>query len=160
MTEETNKSPEGHPLKPVISARIQAACDLATGRRPTDDAIVGTRITGAKKDLNAKGRGPQWYRMVYRNRSWQYVSSERLPSGNFLAADRRAEVYGEVYPGEIVVQHERGGPVDGAWLVASPNTEGKCLIKITFRKRRDGNMTFILPDDSEVVLSDPRAKSR
>jgi len=152
-----NKTLEGGaPTTPAISARVQAACDVATGRTPTDDAATGTRITGAKKDLNAKGRGSQWYRMVYRNRSWQYVSTDRLPNGTFLAADRRAEVYGKVFPGEIVVQHDRGSAVDAAWLVAAPNTEGKCLTKITFAKRRSGDLAFSLPDGSEVVLSDPR----
>lgn len=160
MSDETNKAPEGDaPTTPAISARVQAACDVAAGRTQADDAATGTRITGAKKDLNAKGRGPQWYCMVYRNRSWQYVSTDRLPSGTFLAADRRAEVYGEVYPGEIVVQHDRGSAVDAAWLVAAPNAEGKCLTKITFTKRRSGDLAFTLPDGSEVVLSDPRAKS-
>lgn len=144
---------------PAVSARVQAACDVATGRTPADDAATGKRIIGAKKDLNAKGRGPQWYRMVYRNRSWQYVSTDRLPSGTFRASDRNAEVYGEVYPGEIVVHHDRGSAVDAAWLAATPNAEGKCLIKITFARRRSGNLAFTLPDGSEVVLSDPRAKA-
>jgi hypothetical protein len=68
-----------------------------------DEFAAGVSITGAKKDLNCKGRGPQWYRMVWRPGSWQYVSSDRLPAGNFLASDRRASVSGEVYHGEIVV---------------------------------------------------------
>lgn len=155
----TGPTPTPEPIPaPAIAPRIQSACDIAIGRTPADDAEAGTRIVGAKKDLNAKGRGPQWYRMVYRAGQWQYVSADRLPSGTFLAADRRAEVYGEVYPGEIVVQHDRGAAVDLAWLAAAPNAEGKCLVKIGFARRRDGKLSFALPDGSEVVLPDPRAK--
>lgn len=160
MNDETNKAIEvATPAVPTIPARVQGACDVATGRTQPDDAETGTRVTGAKKDLNAKGRGPQWYRMVYRGGSWRYVSTDRLPNGAFLAADRRAEVYGEVFPGEIVVQHDRGSPVDAAWLVAAPNSEGKCMTKITFAKRRSGDLAFTLPDGSEVVLSDPRGRN-
>lgn len=140
----------------TISGRVQSACDIATGRSPADDAATGTRIIGAKKDLNCKGRGPQWYRMVYR-RSWQYVASERLPSGSFLASERRSEVHGNVYPGEIVVSHDRGRPVDAAWLVLTPDSDGKVLRKIEFASRRDGQLAFRLPDGSEVVLPNPRA---
>lgn len=143
---------------PKLPERFQIACDVATGKVPADPDAEGTSITGAKKDLNSKGRGPIWYRMVYRG-GWQYVSSDRLPNGSFLAADRRATVYGDVYLGEIVVSHHRGAEVDEAWLVVGPDSEGKVLKSITFSKRRDGQMKFVLPDDSEVVLPNPRARS-
>lgn len=154
MNDETSKPAD----KPAISGRLQAACDVAAGRVQPDDAASGTSIIGAKKDLNARSNGPQWYRMVYRNRAWQYVTADRLPSGNFLAADRRAEVSGRVYPGEIVVQHDRGSPVNRAWLVTEA-LAGKCLNLISFSVRRDGRMTFVLPDGGEVVTDDPRTKS-
>lgn len=139
----------------MLSERVQSACDIAAGRTPADPASSGKRIIGAKKDLNCKGRGPPWYRMVYR-RGWQYVSSERLPSGSFRAEERRAEVYGNVYPGEIVVSHDRGKPVDAAWLVLTPDAEGQVLRSIEFASRRDGKLSFSLPDGSEVVLPNPR----
>lgn len=142
---------------PKVALETQAACDIAAGRVQADPAAIGASIIGAKKDLNCKGRGPQWYRMVWRAGTWQYVSDERLPAGSFRASERRAEVHGEVFPGEIVVGHDRGGPVDSAWL-ARERVDGKALVTITFAKRRDGNLAFTLPDGSIVVLSNPRAK--
>lgn len=118
-------------------------------------------ITGAKKDLNCKGRGPQWYRMVWRPGSWQYVSSDRLPAGNFLASDRRASVSGEVYHGEIVVSHDRGSPVDAAWLIRRPaeGGDGKWMKAIDCpTKRRDGQLVFVLPDGTKIDLPNPREK--
>lgn len=141
----------------TISQRVQSACDIAAGRAEADQAATGAAIVGAKKDLNSKGRGPEWYRMVYRG-GWQYVSDERLPSGRFLAADRRASVHGDVYSGEIVVGHDRGSPVDVARLVASPNAEGKVLVPCEFVRRRDGQLGVTLPDGSLVVLPDPRKR--
>ena len=138
-----------------ISDRVQSACDIATGRSPADAGATGTTITGSKKDLNAKGNGPEWHRMVYRG-SWRYVSDDRLPSGRYLASDRRASTSGEVYPGEIVVQHDRGSQVDSAWLACAPNSEGKSLVTCSFERQRDGQLKFSLPDGSEVVLPDPR----
>lgn len=137
---------------------IQVACDIAAGRASADPDAEGARIRGAHKDLNAKGRGPEWYRMVYRGGSWQYVSDERLPSGTYRASDRRATVYGEVYPGEILADHDRGKPVDQIWLAHARDAEGDALTECEFRRRRDGDLAITLPDGSEVVLSDPRRK--
>jgi hypothetical protein len=142
----------------TISDRVKSACDIAAGRAEAAPDATGTRITGSKKDLNAKGRGPEWHRMVYRSGSWRYVSDERLPRGDFRASDRRATVYGEVYPGEIVAQHDRGCPLDSAWLACGPDEDGKVLVACDFRRRRDGKLTFVLPDGSEVVTTNPRAK--
>ena len=140
----------------AIDTRIRSACDIAAGRAPSDPDALGKSITGAKKDLNARGNGPQWYRMVYRESGWQYVSSEQLPNGNYLASDRRATVYGDVFPGEIVVSHDRGKPVDAAWLICTPDEQGKVMTPCGIRKRRDGQLVFELPDASKIVLSDPR----
>lgn len=154
-TLETTPAPA--PTAPVISARTQAACDIATGRVPADPATMGVSMLGAKKDLNCKGRGPEWHRMVWRGGSWNYVSSERLPSGSFRASERRAEVSGEVYPGEIIAQHDRGGPIDAAYLILEPQ-DGKFRLDITVAKRRDGQLVFKLPDGSEVLLPNPRSR--
>jgi len=140
----------------MISDRVRLACDIATGKVPADPAAPGKQITAAYKDLSCKGRGPWWYRMVYRNGGWTYFSDERLPMGTFRASERRATVHGEVYPGEIVVNHDKGGPVDIACLVCGPDEEGRVLEHVEFSKRRDGNLCFVLPDGSEVVLSNPR----
>lgn len=141
-----------------LDTRIAAACDIAAGRTPADPAAPSRRITGAKKDKNARGRGPEWYRMVWRGGSWRYVSDERLPSGNFLAADRRATVYGEVYEGEVCVDHDRGGPVSDAYLVCRPDEGGKVLADCTFARRRDGQLAITLPDGSVILTPDPRKK--
>lgn len=160
---ETTVAPEAQteiptaPEAPKIDPLTQAACDIAAGRTPAGHNASGKSIVGAKKDLNSKGRGLEWYRMVYRG-GWQYVSDEWLPSGSFRASDRRAEIYGDVYPGEIVVAHDRGKPVDLAWLARTPSEASSGLIKINFRSRRDGQLVFTLPDGSEVVLPNPRKK--
>jgi hypothetical protein len=141
----------------AIGPLTRSACDVATGRVLADPTTIGTSIVGAKKDLNSKGRGEHWYRMVHRH-GWRYVSDDRLPSASFRAAERRCEVYGDVYPGEIVVSHDRGQSIDCAWLVRAPDSAGKVLVRIEFSSRRDGNLVFTLPDASEVVLSNPRSR--
>lgn len=161
---ETTMAPEAAPETPVaptaptLRAGVVRACEIATGRAEADSAEEGTVITGALKDLNSKGNGPQWYRMVYRSGSWQYVSTERLPNGSFRASDRRASVSGTVYTGELVISHDRGSPMDAAWLICEPNAEGKVMVGITFASRRDRRITFTLPDGSVVVLANPRGK--
>lgn len=137
----------------MLPEHIQIACDIANKKIPANPESKGIKITGAKKDLNAKGRGPEWYRMVYRGNGWSYVSRERLPRGNYLAAERRATVYGEVYEGEIIVEHDRGEPISGAKLVTNNEIP---LTEIEFFKQRDGNIKFILPDKTEIILPDPR----
>lgn len=141
--------------EPAISDSVRKACDIATGKTPADPSETGRSIFGAKKDLNSKGRGEHWYRMVYRSGGWEYVSDDRLPSGSFLASDRRCDASGDVYAGEIVIQHDRGGPVDVAYLVISPDEK---MRKINFVKQRDGQLRFELPDGSEIILPNPRAK--
>ena len=142
---------------PSIDPRILAACDIAAGRTPADEAAEGARVTGARKDLNAKGNGAHWYRMVWRGGEWVYVSPDRLPAGTFLASDRRAVVYGVVYPGEITIDHDYGAPVDAAGL-AHEEVDGEPLSVIEFTRRRGGKLAFTLVDGSVVVLPDPRAK--
>lgn len=136
------------------------ACAIARGDYPAPGDSEGCKVIGAKKDKNAKGNGPEWYRMVHRDGAWRYVSDERLPSGNFLAGDRRATVYGEVYLGEICIDHDRGSPVTDAYLVVpEPGDEGDdVLLKVEFKKLRGGLIRFSLPDGSEVKLPDPRKK--
>lgn len=152
----TTETPE---VAEALEARIQEACDLAAGRTPADPSAEGHRIIGAEKDLNCKGRGPQYYRMVYRDGSWQYVSDDRLPSGAFRASDRRAKVFGVVFVGEIVASHDRGAQIGVAYLVVSPNPEeGGVLQKIGIKARRDGQLAFTLPDGSEIVTPNPRKR--
>jgi hypothetical protein len=159
MSESATNPVDGNvPATPSISASLQLACDIAAGRAEADPGAHGFKITGAMKDLTCRGRGPQFYRMVYRGGAWQYVSAQRLPNGCYRARERRAEVFGDVFIGEIVVDHNRGAAVDTAYLVDAPDAEGECLENIAFQLRRDGDLTFTLPDGSEVVLTNPRSK--
>ena len=144
-------------MESQISDRVKLACDIAAGRVEADPNTLGIHALAAKKDLNAKGNGPWWYRMVYRNKSWTYFSSDRLPSGSYRASDRRASIYGDVYPGEIMVQHDRGKAIDQAWLILEMNDKEEWREEIQFSKRRDGNLVFDLPDGSKAVLSNPRS---
>lgn len=142
----------------VLEDRLKVACDIVCGRAAADPSEEGKVITGAKKDLNAKGKGPEWYRMVWRSGCWQYVSSDRLPSGNFRASDRRASVSGPVYTGEIVAGHDRGGQIDIAWVICPPDADGKVMVSIEFKKRRDGQLEFSLPSGDKILTPNPRAK--
>lgn len=136
------------------------ACLVALGALPADPADPGVEIVAAKKDLNTKGNGPHWFRMVYRDKRWIYVSTESLPKGNLRASERRAEVRDRVYFGEIVVQHSLGKKVDSAWLVEEPDSEGRALVELNFHALRDGNIRFDLPDGSVLTLPDPRKRDR
>lgn len=147
---------EVNKVNPTIAVSLSEACDIATGKMVIDPNAEGAKIVGAKKDLNGKGNGPYWFRMVWRDKSWQYVSEERLPNGNFLASDRRAIVYGQAYHGEIVVSHDRGKPVDIAWII---DLDKKDDVKheIPFVKTRDRHLLFTLPNGEKIKLPDPRS---
>lgn len=139
-----------------MEQHIQVSCDIAAGRTPADPNAKGQRLRAAHKDLNAKGNGPWWFRMVYRNGDWQYFSEDRLPTGTFLASDRRATVYGDVFAGELVCNHSKAGPVEQMWLACPSDTDSKTLVELSYRKRRDGQLVVTLPDATELVVSNPR----
>lgn len=164
MNETTTQVPETQEeATSLLPAAVLAACEIAAGRAPADPDATALRIVGAKKDLNCKGRGPHWYRMVFRNGAWMYVSTERLPSGTFRASDRRASVYGEVFPGEIVADHDRGGPLNAVGIAHERIVRGdRDKVVLTWmdppKKRRDGLLKVVLPDGSELVVPNPRSK--
>ena len=151
MTEES---------KPVevteTSVRLTLACDIAIGIAVPDPDETGTRIQAAHKYLNAKGKGPWWYRMVYRNDSWEYFSEDRLPAGVFLASDRRATVYGDVFIGELVCQHDRGSKVDVISLIAADVAGGIDLLDVPFCTSRNGQLVLTLPDGRKMTVPNPR----
>lgn len=144
----------------ALPERVEAACDRAAGDKSAQDADAdeaGHSVRAGHKYLNAKGRGDWWYRMVWRNGSWQYFSDEKLPTGTFLAGDRKADVHGDVFIGEIVCQHDKGGPVDAMYLVCAPDEEGKDVLHVVeYRKRKDGQLVVTLPDGREVAVPNPR----
>lgn len=146
----------------AISPHILSACRIATGQDEPSTTDAPIMVRCKHKDLNAKGRGPHWYRLAWRNKAWVYLSSDRLPSGTFLASDRRCTIRGEAYHGEILAQHDYGGPVDAAYLVAIPGPNAAaqdCLISLAKPvKLRDGSLRFELPDGSHVCTLNPRNK--
>jgi hypothetical protein len=152
-------TPETKYIMTQTDSRVTRAADIATGRTQPDPTGTGWTIVGAKKDLNCKGNGPEWYRLVHRYGSWQYVSEERLPSGNFRAAERRATVSGTVFEGEIVAGHHRGGAVESVRLVCYPDSEGKVLVECVFSIRRDGLLAVTLPDGTVIALENPRKRA-
>lgn len=143
-----------------LEDRVRIACDIAAGRTLASPGASGTRIVAAKKDLNAKGNGPWWYRMVWRNGSWEYFSTDRLPMGTSRAHERRAAVYGEVFPGELVCSHDKGSSIDDEVnLVCFPDADDKVLVECgAVTKRRDGQLDIVLPDGSKITVPNPRKK--
>lgn len=117
---------------------------------PNDEAPCN--IMGSHKDYTSRGRCREhWYRMVYRNNQWTYVSSERLPSGTFLAADRNATAYGDVWVGEVIAQHDKGGKIDTMWIVVGEDEAE--IRKVEFTRTRDGRLKL---KDIDVSYPDPR----
>jgi len=148
------------PTELALQQAVIDACGVAAGdRRPDPDARPKS-IRAGHKDLNARGKGTWWYRMAYRDGTWKYFSDERLPSGTFLASDRRATVKGDVFAGELVCSHDKGGPVDAVWLICDEHEgeggEATCMELCGMRKRRDGMLVVALPDGREVAVPDPR----
>lgn len=142
-----------------LAPAVKIACDIAAGRTPADPAGEGREIKGGYKNLNAKGNGPEWYRMVWRSGVWRYVSDDRMPQGKYLASERRCEVRGDVFGGELVAQHDRGAKIDTIYLIRiNPDEAGKSLMKCEFKMRRDGQLAIMLPDGTEVLVPNPRAK--
>lgn len=151
-------SPEPAPEVPAEEDRFCTACRIARGEEQPDPNAPGHRVVAGQKNLNGRGRGDWWYRMVYRQGGWTYFSDGRLPTGIFLASDRRATVYGEVFLGELICCHDYGKPVDGVALVVAPDGGGNVLEWLEYGRRRDGTLSVTLPDGSKVVVPDPRSK--
>jgi hypothetical protein len=147
-----------------MNVLVQSACDVAMGRALSNPESRVFRIVGAKKDLNSKENGAHWYRMVLRNGKWEYVATERLPTGSFLASDRRATVYGDAYHGEITITHDRGSDVDleANLLVEAGEHDGldltkSRLIACDVTKTRAG-LEITLLDGSILKTTNPRKK--
>jgi hypothetical protein len=153
----------------AISEAIRLACDIATGTAK-DPAAAAIRGKGAWRDLNAKGNGTESYRRALSpGGSWRFVSSERLPRGTFLAADRGAKVFGNIYTGDLVADYERslrGGASQGeaahngkVGLIIRRNDEGQVVIKwMDAILQKDGTWRVILPTGAHLTI--PRADWR
>lgn len=147
-----------------IDRDTRVACDVASGRAKPDMEASPVRVLAASKDLNCKGRGPIKYRRVYRDGSWGWVSDEKLPRGSFRASERRAEVWGDAYPGDLVACYDAGVSSSGyeppklerIYLLIGEDENGKTRrVDCEFAKRRDGQVSVTLPDGNKMVVASP-----
>jgi hypothetical protein len=138
----------------TLAPEVIAACEIAaTDGTPPDRP---REIRAAYKDYNARGRCREhWFRLVWRDGAWRYLGDRRLASGTFYAADRHDTVMAEVWPGELIVQHDRGGPIDAAYLVFEG--DGRSLVACDLGRTRDGQLRVTLPDGRQVVRPNPRS---
>lgn len=116
-------------------------------------------VRGAFRDLNSKGKGPETFRKVWRNGSWQWISGT-LPRNTFTAAERYAQTEGDVLTGEIVAQFGRNLPdrkcsLEKWYEVAD---EEKPLKSIKAEKIGLGLYKVTKLDGSTVELPDPIAR--
>ena len=140
------------PPEPEPEKNYARACAIARGEAPPSGQWA--RIRGGHKDYNARGRCREhWYRMVWRG-GWQYVSADRLAVGTERASERQDTTWGEAQVGEIVVQHDRGGPIDKAYIVVA--AEGEQLLAACTLRRREGRLVIGLPDGTKIERPDPR----
>jgi hypothetical protein len=119
-------------------------------------AQTALSISAAHKDHSAKGRRrAHWFRMAWHNGGWEYLGDRRLANGTFYSGDRHDTVYGDVWDGELVAQHDRGGAVDTVYIVSAAAEEER-LQRLAFA-RRSGRLLVTLPDGEELDLPDPRS---
>jgi hypothetical protein len=149
---------------------LARAIRRARGEEPIPDDERPIRVIGARADYSARMRAREhWFRMVYREHRWTYFTDYLEPIG-LRAAQRHQTLYGDVYIGELLAQHDRGGPVDVLYLVADravPRRAGVdresadqrgTLIRLDFYAGRDGKLRVELPDGSALTLPNPRRK--
>jgi hypothetical protein len=141
---------------------ITAACAIPTGEAPADPGAKPVRIRAAHRDHNCKGVGPEWYRMRWSGASWEYFSEGRMPPTGVRASDRHSTLYGQAYDGDLIIQHDRGGPVSEAYIVVGRGFQGSsgatAYLKVCQQVaiRRDGNLEITLPNGAVVVRPNPR----
>jgi len=145
-----------------VGPRTVRACAIARGEQDAPEEPLG-RLCVGNKDVNARGSvHGWWYAMRWNGSTWEYPSDDRLPTGMFLASDRRASIYADVYEGDVFVTHNRGGGIDSeGWVIRVPNTEkgeDKAQKTVTLVKRlRSGLLRIELPDGTSIERPNPRA---
>jgi hypothetical protein len=152
----------------TIDSQLALACALASGGVSPDEAAAAIRVIAAKKDLSAKGSGEESYRrrLPAGETAWEWISDERLPRGHFRASERRAEVRGDVFPGDLLAWFSRqikGGAsqgeatIDSFQLVIGVLSDGRARVSkaLEYTKRRDGKFAVTLPDGSVMVVNSP-----
>lgn len=134
----------------------------AKGEQGIPDEEAPIVIAGAHCDYSARGScRAHWFRMVWRNDSWQYISS-RLAAVGMNSGTRHQTTKGEVWVGEIIASHDRGKPIDAVALIVNrpanaADAAGR-ILWLDFSRRRDGHLSVTLPDQTKLVLPDPRKK--
>jgi len=154
-------APEASPA-PEVNSKTDAlaeACARARGEVaiPGDEAPVG-KWTVARKEYSTRGRCREhWFRMVYRGDQWTYLGERIGGPGGFRASERRQSSEAELWLGELVARHDRGGPIVTVSVVGpASDGNGYALRKCEFVRTRDGNLKITLPDGSVITRPDPR----
>lgn len=148
-------------LDPVIvnACAIAAACASATGTAGIPADATARHVRAASKEYSARGsRRHHWYRMVLRNGAFEYFADRPLERANFRASERRDTVRGYVYDGEILVQHDHGGPVDAAYLVVhhvDEDGDEVPVVECKLARVRTG-LRVTLPNGVEIDVPNPR----
>lgn len=143
---------------PGPSLAVRVACDIATGVTKPDSSATAISVVAASRNLNTRGTGHEWYRLVYRASQWVYFQEGRMPKGKFLASERRVTLYGDVYEGEILAGHPRGAAIESVRLVVDePDDDGSRgrLISCEWSVTRAG-IRVILPTGAHLNLPNPR----
>lgn len=157
MTDET--TPEtAQPAAQETDPAIVLACAIARGEAEGPQEPCGEMIA-AHKDANARGRIRSfYYRMRWNGSGWDYISNERIPVGGIRASERRVTVRAEVYVGDLLITHDRGGPVDDtARLVLGTTDEDEVrYVACDVVRRRDGKLSIKLPDGEPLIAPNPR----
>jgi hypothetical protein len=142
---------------------VRIACDIANGAAQ-DPTAVALRTKGAWRDCNAKGNGSETYRRALSpGGAWRFVSSARLPRGAFLASDRKAIVFGDVFVGDLVADYDRGlsrgaskgeATHDGkVGLVIGPADKGAEIEWLDAVRQKDGTWRVILPTGAHLTIA-------
>jgi hypothetical protein len=153
MAETPTAQPESAAPEAERDPDLARACEIAATDGEPDGPPISIRA--AHKAYSSRGRrDAHWYRMVWRSGAWQYYARERLPED---PRERCATVYGDVRPGELVAQHDRGGPIDAVYLVTSRPGNDR-LRFCTLRRTRAGTLRITLPDGRVVERPDPRRR--
>lgn len=162
MSESTTEPAKGPSEATII------ACDIATGAA-ADPIANSIRTKGAWRDLTAKGNGKETYRRALSpGGQWRFVSSERLPRGTFLAADRGACVRGDVYVGDLIADFDRSlrsgrsqgkAAHNGKIGIVVSHHDGKLkeddIEWLNVTRQKDGKWRVILPTGAHLTFSSP-----
>lgn len=152
---------------PPLDPAVKDACMIAVGESPADERSTPHRCWAAKRGLNCKGNGGESYRRVLRagTKSWEFLSSERLPRGTYLAADRKASVYGEGFRGDLLASYSRslrGGKsqqskatLDEVRIVVGKHSGEWLSVPCVATRRRDGRYDIILPSGQSLTVASP-----